>query len=99
MLGVDVAHHRFCQEELVTVGTVLPGEGGLRRARPPCVRQGHVGGLARGPQGPGGGGGRGGGGEDGVWTLGHPGAHRSNSRRRCRLIRPGKQNKKTRSRL
>ena len=57
MLGVDVAHHRFCQEELVTVGTVLPGEGGLRRARPPCVRQGHVGGLARGPQGPGGGGG------------------------------------------
>ena len=75
MLGVDVAH----QEELVTVGTVLPGEGGLRRARPPCVRQGHVGGLARGPQGPGGGGGQGGGGEDGVWTLGHPGAHRSNS--------------------
>ena len=51
------------------MGTVLPGEGGLRRARPPCVRQGHVGGLARGPQGPGGGGGRGGGGEGGVWTL------------------------------
>ena len=69
MLGVDVAHHRFCQEELVTVGTVLPGEGGLRSARPPCVRQGHVGGLARGPQGPGGGGGRGGGGEGGVCTL------------------------------
>ena len=51
MLGVDVAHHRFCQEELVTVGTVLPGEGGLRRAWPPHVWKGHVGGLVRGPQG------------------------------------------------
>ena len=52
-------------EELVALGAVHPGHGVLGRARPPCVRQGHVGGLARGPQSPGGGGGRGGGGEDG----------------------------------
>ena len=36
---------------------VHPGQGGLGRARPPHVRQGHVGGLARGlaggPQVPG----------------------------------------------
>ena len=71
-------------EELVTLGAVDPRHGVLGRARPPSVRQGHVGAL--GPQGhraggggvggEGGGGiGGGGGGGGGVQDIGHPGLH------------------------
>ena len=63
MLGVNVPIKGRGEEEPLAVGAVHPGA----RARPPHVRQGHVGGLAGGlaggPQDPGGGGGgRGGGG-------------------------------------
>ena len=61
MLFLDVLGKGCCQHELAAVGAVDPGEGVLRRPRPPRVGQRHV---AR-PQVPGGGGGVGGGGGGG----------------------------------